>query len=60
VHLIIITGYLCAWLGARLVTLDIHGGTSEADIVGIFDKARGELEQGVRNGPAANPPLPPC
>ena len=24
--------YLCAWLGVELVTLNVHGGTTESDI----------------------------
>lgn len=31
--------FLCRWLQAKLLVLDIHGGTSEADILGIFAKA---------------------
>lgn len=31
--------FLCRWLQAQLFVLDIHGGTSEADILAIFAKA---------------------
>jgi hypothetical protein len=31
--------YLTKWLGVPLLTLDIHGGTSEQDIVDIFAQA---------------------
>jgi hypothetical protein len=34
------SGYMCAWLNARLLTLDIHGGTTEAEIVSIFHRAK--------------------
>jgi hypothetical protein len=36
--------FLCAWLGAPLENLDVHGGTTEDDIVGTFDKAVAHLE----------------
>ncbi|CAE8647524.1 unnamed protein product [Polarella glacialis] len=32
--------YLCAWLGVKLLTLNVHGGTTEADIDAIFAEAR--------------------
>ena len=31
--------YLCAWLGVELIVLDVHGGTTPEDIVGIFGVA---------------------
>eukprot|EP01012_Entosiphon_sulcatum_P048333 TRINITY_DN6681_c0_g4_i1.p1 TRINITY_DN6681_c0_g4~~TRINITY_DN6681_c0_g4_i1.p1 ORF type:complete len:5149 (+),score=717.09 TRINITY_DN6681_c0_g4_i1:781-15447(+) len=37
--------FLCQWLRAELVVLDVHGGTTEADILGAFDEA----EQILRN-----------
>lgn len=36
--------YLCKWLGVRLITLDIHGGTTENDIVAVFEEAKAHLE----------------
>ncbi|CAE7897813.1 RNF213 [Symbiodinium microadriaticum] len=32
--------YLCAWLGVELVTLNVHGGTTEDDIDRAFAQAR--------------------
>ncbi|CAE7456062.1 RNF213, partial [Symbiodinium sp. CCMP2456] len=32
--------YLCAWLGVELVTLNVHGGTTEDDIDRVFAQAR--------------------
>ena len=29
--------YLCAWLGVKLLVLNVHGGTVESDILGITD-----------------------
>ena len=44
--------YLCAWLGLRLLTLDVHGGTTEEDIIDIFQQATNELEANrVSGGP---------
>ena len=40
--------YLCAWMGIKLFVLDVHGGTTERDIIQIFDKAHAELEKGTR------------
>lgn len=40
--------YLTKWLGVRLITLDIHGGTTEEDIVNVFKEAEAYL-----SGPAA-------
>ena len=31
--------YVCAWLNAELLILDVHGGTTEKDILGIFVQA---------------------
>jgi hypothetical protein len=31
--------YLCAWIKVKLFVLDVHGGTTERDIVKIFEKA---------------------
>eukprot|EP01063_Lacrimia_lanifica_P019635 TRINITY_DN2709_c0_g1_i1.p1 TRINITY_DN2709_c0_g1~~TRINITY_DN2709_c0_g1_i1.p1 ORF type:complete len:3358 (+),score=963.91 TRINITY_DN2709_c0_g1_i1:646-10074(+) len=36
--------YVCAWLGAELLILDVHGGTTEEDIIGIFDEAQKKLK----------------
>eukprot|EP01062_Namystynia_karyoxenos_P054291 TRINITY_DN4457_c1_g1_i1.p1 TRINITY_DN4457_c1_g1~~TRINITY_DN4457_c1_g1_i1.p1 ORF type:complete len:3111 (+),score=983.00 TRINITY_DN4457_c1_g1_i1:397-9729(+) len=38
--------YVCAWLGAPLVVLDVHGGTTEEDILGVFAEARERLAKG--------------
>eukprot|EP00755_Sulcionema_specki_P009898 Sspe_Gene.44944::Locus_22125_Transcript_2_2_Confidence_0.500_Length_15952::g.44944::m.44944 len=32
--------YVCAWLGAHLVVLDVHGGTTEEDIYNAVDEAK--------------------
>ena len=40
--------YLCAWLGIELVTLDVHGGTTEAEIVACFERAEAMLRGGTR------------
>ena len=32
--------YMCAWLKVKLLILDVHGGTTEADLVGIFTQVR--------------------
>ena len=32
-----ILSYLCAWLGIKLRILDVHGGTSENDLISAFD-----------------------
>jgi hypothetical protein len=31
--------FLCKWLGVTLLSLDVHGGTTENEIIAIFDKA---------------------
>jgi hypothetical protein len=31
--------FLCQWLNIKLLCLDVHGGTTEQDIIGIFDQA---------------------
>lgn len=36
--------YLCGWLGVTLLSLDVHGGTSEEEIIAIFDQAAAVLE----------------
>jgi len=28
--------YLCAWLGVKLLVLNVHGGTTEEDVLGVF------------------------
>eukprot|EP00339_Tiarina_fusa_P012556 CAMPEP_0117006680 /NCGR_PEP_ID=MMETSP0472-20121206/6824_1 /TAXON_ID=693140 ORGANISM="Tiarina fusus, Strain LIS" /NCGR_SAMPLE_ID=MMETSP0472 /ASSEMBLY_ACC=CAM_ASM_000603 /LENGTH=1949 /DNA_ID=CAMNT_0004708219 /DNA_START=485 /DNA_END=6331 /DNA_ORIENTATION=+ len=40
--------YLCAWMGVTLLILDVHGGTSEEDIVGIFAKASAIVADGTK------------
>ena len=39
--------YLCAWLRAELLILDVHGGTSEQDIVRVFAAAEGRVTEGA-------------
>jgi len=39
--------YLCAWLGADLRVLDVHGGTGPEDIIGIFKEATEVLSEQV-------------
>ncbi len=38
--------FLCKWLGVRLLSLDVHGGTTEAEIIAIFNQANTALECG--------------
>ena len=42
--------YLAAWLAAQLFVLDVHGGTTEKEVIDIFDKAKSHLREcsGVR------------
>jgi hypothetical protein len=35
--------FMCRWMGVALLTLDVHGGTSEEDIVDIFRQADASL-----------------
>lgn len=42
--------YLCAWLGFKLITLDVHGGTTEQDIIDIFRIAEKELTDRTATG----------
>lgn len=37
--------FLCAWLSVDLHCLDVHGGTTEEDIVQVFEKATISLEK---------------
>jgi hypothetical protein len=47
--------FLCKWLGIRLLCLDVHGGTSEKDIIGIFDQAANIIERAAEeNASEAN------
>ena len=39
--------YLCAWLGVELLILNVHGGTTEADIHAIFQEAFERLRTGA-------------
>ena len=32
--------FLCSWLQVELIALDVHGGTTEEDILGVFESAR--------------------
>jgi MoxR-like ATPase len=36
--------FLCKWLGVTLLTLDVHGGTQEHEVVAVFDKAQSVLD----------------
>ena len=40
--------YVCAWLGVELVTLDVHGGTQESDILEIFSLAETKLSSSMK------------
>eukprot|EP00004_Rigifila_ramosa_P001109 TRINITY_DN1107_c0_g1_i3.p1 TRINITY_DN1107_c0_g1~~TRINITY_DN1107_c0_g1_i3.p1 ORF type:complete len:6204 (+),score=1430.96 TRINITY_DN1107_c0_g1_i3:1580-18613(+) len=42
--------YLCAWLNVKLLVLDVHGGTTVADILNIF----AEAERVLRDKEATN------
>lgn len=42
--------FLCRWMGVSLVSLDVHGGTTEADIVDTFERAARLLEGGGGGG----------
>lgn len=37
--------FLCAWLNVKLLCLDVHGGTTEADIIDIFNEAERMLKR---------------
>ncbi|KAJ9458845.1 hypothetical protein DIPPA_15027 [Diplonema papillatum] len=37
--------YVCAWLGAQLLILDVHGGTTQRDIINIFRDASKALQR---------------
>lgn len=48
--------YLTKWLGVRLITLDIHGGTTESDIVAVFAEAAAHLNAvSSSENPSATP-----
>jgi hypothetical protein len=36
--------FLCAWMNVTLLCLDVHGGTTESDIISIFEQARDILK----------------
>lgn len=36
--------FLCRWLGVRLISLDVHGGTTERDIIETFSRASSLLD----------------
>ena len=40
--------YLCAWMGVELIVLDVHGGTTEYDIIHTFERAHKLISEGVR------------
>ena len=42
--------YLCAWLTVDLEILDVHGGTTEADILDAFRRAERRAGKGRRRG----------
>ena len=45
--------YLCLWLGVELLVLDVHGGTTEEDILGIFEEAR-RIRKGEEEGSSSS------
>ena len=36
--------FLCAWMNVTLLCLDVHGGTTQNDIISIFEKAKNTLD----------------
>lgn len=40
-----LVNFMAKWMGIRLIVKDIHGGTSEGDIRGIFDMAISESQR---------------
>ncbi|KAK3256804.1 hypothetical protein CYMTET_34083, partial [Cymbomonas tetramitiformis] len=44
--------YMCAWIRADLLVLDVHGGTTEQDILDIFSRADAMCKAGPRVGAA--------
>ena len=41
--------YLCAWMGVKLIILDVHGGTTVDDILNTFQRAEDYLAQSNEN-----------
>jgi len=37
--------FLCKWMGVKLLSLDVHGGTTEQDLIDVFKKAGEALKQ---------------
>ena len=37
--------FLCKWMGVKLLSLDVHGGTSEQDLIDVFSRADEALKQ---------------
>ena len=40
--------YLCSWMSVKLLILDVHGGTSEDDIIRIFNRASNAIKNGEK------------
>lgn len=39
--------FLCRWLGVELISLDIHGGTTEKEIVGVLSAATALMDNSM-------------
>ena len=37
--------FMCKWMGVTLLSLDVHGGTTEREIIDVFHKADEALQQ---------------
>ena len=46
--------YLCEWMDVKLLILDVHGGTSENDIISIFKQASNYLNEEKENNKSSN------
>jgi hypothetical protein len=44
--------FLCKWLGVMLLSLDVHGGTTESEIINVFDKATTILANASSSSPS--------
>ena len=42
--------FLCKWLGVRLLSLDVHGGTTQRDIISKFEEADRVLRHHPESG----------
>ena len=50
-----LVSFLCAWLEAPVAVLDVHGGTTEADVIAVFEEAEAKLEAARQRGGAGVP-----